>query len=72
MGLVVNDILEKITDSHFVGEKCRIVRLKNISGNVHAYIVNIKDEKTEFMVALSVLEDVKRFKVVNKSGKVLI
>lgn len=45
MGLVVNDILEKITDSHFVGEKFRIVRLKNISGNVHAYIVNIKDEK---------------------------
>lgn len=72
MGLVVNDILEKITDSHFVGEKFRIVRLKNISGNVHAYIVNIKDEKTEFMVALSVLEDVKRFKVVNKNGKVLI
>ena len=72
MGLVVNDILEKITDSHFVGEKFRIVRLKNIGGNVHAYIVNIKDEKTEFMVALSVLEDVKRFKVVNKTRKVLL
>ena len=43
MGLVVNDILEKITDSHFCCEKFRIVRLKNISGNVHAYILNIKD-----------------------------
>tara|TARA_B100000989_G_C19323002_1_gene377525 strand:- start:403 stop:606 length:204 start_codon:yes stop_codon:yes gene_type:complete len=67
MTLVVNDILEKITDSHFAGEKFKIVRLKNISGNVHAYIVNIKDEQTEFMVALSVLEDINRFKVVNKT-----
>lgn len=66
MTLVVNDILEKITDSHFAGEKFKIVRLKNISGNVHAYIVNINDENTEYMVALSVLEDEKRFKVVKE------
>lgn len=64
MALVVNDILEKITDSQFSGEKFKIVRLKNISGNVHAYIVNINDMHTEFMVALSVLEDERRFKVV--------
>ena len=64
MTLVVNDILEKITDSNFSGEKFRIKKLKNISGNVHAYIVNINDIATEYMIALSVLEDEKRFKVV--------
>ena len=64
MPLVVNDILEKITDSNFSGEKFKIIKLKNISGNVHAYIVNINDESTEYMVALSVLEDENRFKVV--------
>ena len=64
MPLVVNDILEKITDSNFSGEKFKIIKLKNISGNVHAYIVNINDEITEYMVALSVLEDENRFKVV--------
>ena len=66
MPLVVNDILEKITDSNFSGEKFKIIKLKNISGNVHAYIVNINDENTEYMVALSVLEDEKRFKVVKE------
>ena len=64
MPLVVNNILEKITDNNFSGEKFRIIKLKNISGNVHAYIVNINDENTEYMVALSVLEDENRFKVV--------
>ena len=66
MPLVVNDVLEKITDNSFTGEKFKITKLKNISGNVHAYIVNINDENTEYMVALSVLEDEKRFKVVKE------
>ena len=66
MPLVVNDVLEKITDNSFSGEKFKITKLKNISGNVHAYIVNINDENTEYMVALSVLEDEKRFKVVKE------
>ncbi|MAW33241.1 MAG: hypothetical protein CMK56_02395 [Proteobacteria bacterium] len=64
MALVVNDILEKITNSFYQGEKFRIVRLKNLNGKVHASIVNINDETSEFVVALSVLEDQKRFKVV--------
>lgn len=66
MPLVVNDVLEKITDNSFTGEKFKITKLKNISGNVHAYIVNINDENTEYMVALSVLEDERRFKVVKE------
>lgn len=65
MSLVVNDILEKITDNFFSGEKFKIVSLKNLNGKVHASIVNIKDETSEFTVALSVLEDQKRFKVVD-------
>ena len=43
MSLVVNDILEKITENHFSGEKFKIVNLKNINGKVHASIVNIND-----------------------------
>ena len=64
MALVVNDILEKITNSFYQGEKFRIVKLKNLNGKVHASIVNINDETSEFVLALSVLEDQKRFKVV--------
>jgi hypothetical protein len=64
MTLAVNDILEKITDNQFSGEKFKVVKLKNISGKVHAYIVNINDQSTEYMLALSVLEDERRFKVV--------
>ena len=64
MSLVVNDILEKITESFFSGEKFKIVGLKNINGKVHASIVNINDENSEITIALSVLEDQKRFKVV--------
>ena len=64
MTLAVNDILEKITDNQFNGEKFKVIKLKNIGGKVHAYIVNINDLNTEYMLALSVLEDEKRFKVV--------
>lgn len=66
MSLVVNDVLEKITDGVFSGEKFKIVSLKNINGKVHASIVNIRDEFSEITLALSVLEDEKRFKVVEK------
>tara|TARA_E500000178_G_scaffold351611_1_gene413118 strand:- start:3939 stop:4139 length:201 start_codon:yes stop_codon:yes gene_type:complete len=66
MSLVVNDILEKITNSYFEGEKFKIVSLKNLDGRVHASIVNINDEFSEYTVALSVLEDQTRFKVVKK------
>ena len=64
MTLAVNDILEKITDNQFNGEKFKVTKLKNIGGKVHAYIVNINDLSTEYMLALSVLEDERRFKVV--------
>ena len=66
MSLVVNDILEKITESFFSGEKFKIVGLKNINGKVHASIVNINDENSEITIALSVLEDQSRFRVVKK------
>ena len=66
MSLVVNDVLEKITESFFSGEKFKIVALKNINGKVHASIVNINDENSEITIALSVLEDQTRFRVVKK------
>ena len=66
MSLVVNDILEKITNNYFEGEKFKIVSLKNLDGRVHASIVNINDEFSEYTVALSVLEDQTRFRVVKR------
>tara|TARA_B100000989_G_C19503506_1_gene455373 strand:+ start:570 stop:770 length:201 start_codon:yes stop_codon:yes gene_type:complete len=66
MSLVVNDILEKITNNYLKGEKFKIVRLKNLHGRVHASIVNINDEYSEYTVALSVLEDETRFRVAKK------
>ena len=56
--------LKKLLIVIFPEKNSKIIKLKNISGNVHAYIVNINDENTEYMVALSVLEDENRFKVV--------
>tara|TARA_B100000131_G_C17940595_1_gene542146 strand:+ start:605 stop:808 length:204 start_codon:yes stop_codon:yes gene_type:complete len=66
MNLFVNDIVESISDSFTSGEKFQITNLKTISGNLHATITNIRDKNSEFTVALSVLEDKNRFKVVKK------
>mgnify|MGYP001202885819 FL=1 len=66
MNLFVNDIVESISDSFTSGEKFKITNLKTISGKLHATITSIRDENSEFTVALSVLEDKNRFKVVKK------
>ena len=64
MSLLVDKIIEKISDGDYEPKRSRIIRFKTISGNIHAVIVDIKDEQSEMLVALSVLEDKNRYKII--------
>ena len=64
MNLLVDNILEKVSDGDFAPKRFKIRRLKTISGNIHAVIVDIKDEQSEMLVALSVLEDKNKYKII--------
>ena len=66
MKLFVNDIVQKITDGNFSGEKFKITNIKTLSGNLHAVLTSLDDENSEITVALSVLEDKNRFKIIKK------
>ena len=43
-------------------ELCR--KIKTVNENVHAVLVDLDDEKTELLVALSVLEDKNKYKII--------
>ena len=64
MELFVDRIIEKISEGGFAPKRYKIKRLKTISGNIHAVIVDIKDQETEMLVALSVLEDKNKYKII--------
>ena len=64
MDLFVDNILERISDGGFPPKRFKIRRLKTISGLIHAVIVDIKDEQSEMLVALSVLEDKNKYKII--------
>ena len=64
MELIVDKIIEKISDGDYEPKRFKIIRLKTISGNVHAVIVDLKDEQSEMLVALSVLEDKNKYKII--------
>lgn len=64
MDLIVNSIIEKISDNNYLPKRFKIIRLKTISGNIHAVIVDIKDEQSEILVALSVLEDKNKYRII--------
>ena len=64
MDLIVNSIIEKISDNNYLPKRFKIIRLKTISGNIHAVIVDIKDEQSEMLVALSVLEDKNKYRII--------
>ena len=64
MNIFINSIIEKITETNVSGERFKIKNIKTISGNLHAVIVSINDENSEFTVALSVLEDKNRFRLI--------
>ena len=59
MKVKLNQIFEKVNEYGFMSKKYKIIRFRTISGNVHAVLVDFKDETSEIMVALSVLGDKK-------------
>tara|TARA_B100000963_G_C22550736_1_gene636660 strand:+ start:79 stop:282 length:204 start_codon:yes stop_codon:yes gene_type:complete len=64
MKVFVNDILEKLSEAGHEPKRFIIKKIKTINENVHAVIVDIDDEKTEILVALSVLQDKNKYKIV--------
>ena len=65
MDLIVDRVIEKrISEGNYEPKRYKIIRLKTISGNIHAVIVDIKDEQSEMLVALSVLEDKNKYKII--------
>tara|TARA_Y100000766_G_C18410071_1_gene366928 strand:+ start:190 stop:390 length:201 start_codon:yes stop_codon:yes gene_type:complete len=64
MKVKLNQIFEKVNEYGLVSNKYRIKRFKTISGNIHAVIVDFKDDSSEIMVALSVLEDKKKYRLI--------
>ena len=67
MDIYINDILEKLSDGDFEPKRYMIKRLKTINSNIHAVIVDLDDEKTEMLVALSILQDKNKFKLIKES-----
>ena len=64
MKLFINDILEKLSEVGHEPKRFIIKKIKTINENIHAVIVDIDDEKTEQLVAISVLQDKNKYKVI--------
>ena len=64
MDLYVDRIIEQISERNYEPKRFRIIRLKTISGNIHAVIADIKDEQSEMLVALSVLDDKNKYRII--------
>ncbi len=64
MEVFVNDILEKFSDAGHQPKRFIIKKIKTINRNIHAVIVDLDDEKTEMLVALSVLQDKNKYKII--------
>tara|TARA_Y100001980_G_C14542482_1_gene320856 strand:+ start:1198 stop:1404 length:207 start_codon:yes stop_codon:yes gene_type:complete len=64
MKVFVNDILEKLSEAGHKPKRFIIKKIKTINENIHAVIVDIDDEKTEELVAISVLQDKNKYKII--------
>ena len=64
MKVFVNDILEKLSEAGHKPKRFIIKKIKTINENIHAVIVEIDDQKTEQLVAISVLQDKNKYKVI--------
>ena len=64
MKVFVNDILEKLSEAGHEPKRFLIKKIKTVNDNVHAVIVDIDDDKTELLVALSVLQDRSKYKII--------
>ena len=64
MKVFVNDILEKLSEVGHELKRFIIREIKTVNKNIHAVIVDIDDDNTEFLVALSVLQDKNKYKII--------
>ena len=64
MKVFVNDILEQLSEAGHKPKRFIIKKIKTINENIHAVIVDIDDQKTEQLVAISVLQDKNKYKVI--------
>ena len=63
MEVIINKLIEKVSDKSFNRTIYKVKRLKTISGLIHAVIAEVEDEHSEILVALSVLEDKNKYKI---------
>ena len=63
MDFIINKIVQKVSDNKINRIRYKVKRLKTISGITHVVISEINDEKSEMLVALSVLGDKIKFKI---------
>ena len=63
MDFIINKIVQKVSEKKINRTEYRIKRFKTISGVIHVVIAEINDENSEILVALSVLEDKNKFKI---------
>ena len=64
MKVFVNNIIEKLSEVGLEPKRFMIKKIKTVNENVHAVLVDLDDEKTELLVALSVLEDKNKYKII--------
>ena len=64
MKVFVNNIIEKLSEIGHEPKRFTIRKLKTVNENVHAVLVDLDDEKTELLVALSVLQDKNKYKII--------
>ncbi len=63
MNFIIDKIIEKVSDRKLNRTKYKVKRLKTISGVIHAVIADVNDENSEILVAISVLEDKSKFRI---------
>ncbi len=64
MKVFVNDVLVKLSEAGYEPKRFIIKKIKTVNNNIHAVIVDVDDEKTEQLVALSVLQDKNKYKII--------
>ena len=64
MKVFVNNIIEKLSEIGHEPKRFIITKIKTVNENVHAVLVDLDDEKTELLVAVSVLQDKNKYKII--------
>jgi hypothetical protein len=64
MQIFINDILEKLSEVGHEPKRFFIKEIKTINKNMHAVLVDVDDNKTEILVALSIIQDKNKYKVI--------